>query len=154
MMTDEDWAEFMYAELVRENLLRKWMEAFGQPTQKGEPNGPLAHLYHDLVIEEAGEFVRAYDDGLNAKDKDDLNGLRKAIADTWDGAGDTKWVSDCYILATGGSCAEVNLEIARSNFSKLGKDGKPIHDENGKVMKGPDFFPPKLVDMVEETLGL
>ena len=154
MMTEEDWADYMYAELVRENLLRKWMESFGQPTQKGQPNGPLADLYHKLVIEEAGEFVRAYDDGLSAKDRDDLNGLRKAIADTWDGAGDTKWVADCYILATGGSCAEVSLEIARSNFSKLGKDGNPIHDANGKVMKGPDFFPPNLVQMVEEVLDV
>ena len=33
--------------------------------------------------------------------------------------------------------------IMESNFSKLGADGKPIYDERGKVLKGPNFFPPE-----------
>ena len=35
-------------------------------------------------------------------------------------------------------------EVHRSNMSKLGDDGKPIHREDGKVMKGPNFFQPNL----------
>ena len=35
-------------------------------------------------------------------------------------------------------------EVQKSNMSKLGKDGKPIYNENGKVMKGPDYFKPDL----------
>lgn len=37
---------------------------------------------------------------------------------------------------------EVFSEIQRSNMSKLGADGKPIYREDGKVMKGPDYFKP------------
>ncbi|NMH27323.1 pyrophosphohydrolase domain-containing protein [Flavobacterium silvaticum] len=37
---------------------------------------------------------------------------------------------------------EVFAEIQRSNMSKLGADGKPIYREDGKVMKGPDYFKP------------
>ena len=33
--------------------------------------------------------------------------------------------------------------VMKSNFSKLGTDGYPIHDERGKVLKGPNFFPPE-----------
>ena len=35
-------------------------------------------------------------------------------------------------------------EVQNSNMSKLGKDGKPIFNENGKVMKGPNYFKPNL----------
>ena len=35
-------------------------------------------------------------------------------------------------------------EVQRSNMSKLSKDGKPIYNENGKVMKGPGYFKPDL----------
>ena len=35
-------------------------------------------------------------------------------------------------------------EIQRSNMSKLGEDGKPIYREDGKVMKGPNYFKPNL----------
>ncbi len=37
---------------------------------------------------------------------------------------------------------EVFDEIQRSNMSKLGQDGKPIYREDGKVMKGPNYFKP------------
>ena len=39
------------------------------------------------------------------------------------------------------SCFE---EVQSSNMSKLGEDGKPIYNENGKVMKGPNYFKPDL----------
>ena len=35
-------------------------------------------------------------------------------------------------------------EVQNSNMSKLGSDGKPIYNESGKVMKGPDYFKPDL----------
>ena len=35
-------------------------------------------------------------------------------------------------------------EVQKSNMSKLGKDNKPIYNEHGKVMKGPDYFKPNL----------
>ena len=38
--------------------------------------------------------------------------------------------------------------VHRSNMSKLGDDGKPIYREDGKVLKGPNYQPPDLTDLV------
>ena len=43
---------------------------------------------------------------------------------------------------------EVFDEIQRSNLSKLGEDGKPIYREDGKVMKGPNYFKPKISEIL------
>ncbi len=44
---------------------------------------------------------------------------------------------------------EVFAEIQRSNMSKLGEDGKPIYREDGKVMKGPNYFKPNFREILE-----
>lgn len=60
-------------------------------------------------------------------------------------------------VVTNGSGHEFGLdldatgdEVHRSNMSKLGEDGKPIYDERGKIMKGPNYFKPNLA----KVLGL
>ena len=45
---------------------------------------------------------------------------------------------------------EVFNEIQRSNMSKLGEDGKPIYREDGKVLKGPNYFKPNISKILEE----
>lgn len=45
---------------------------------------------------------------------------------------------------------EVFNEIQRSNMSKLGEDGKPIYREDGKVLKGPDYFKPNIKQILEQ----
>lgn len=45
---------------------------------------------------------------------------------------------------------EVFNEIQRSNMSKLGKDGKPIYREDGKVLKGPNYFKPNIAEILEK----
>ncbi len=45
---------------------------------------------------------------------------------------------------------EVFEEIHRSNMSKLGKGGKPIYREDGKVLKGPDYFKPELKKIIDK----
>ena len=54
-----------------------------------------------------------------------------------------------YVTYGAGHAFGVNLdkcfeEVQNSNMSKLGEDGKPIYNENGKVMKGPNYFKPNL----------
>ena len=54
-----------------------------------------------------------------------------------------------YVTYGAGHAFGINLdkcfdEVQKSNMSKLGKDKKPIYNENGKVMKGPDYFKPDL----------
>lgn len=44
---------------------------------------------------------------------------------------------------------EVFQEIQRSNMSKLGADGKPIYREDGKVLKGPNYFKPNIKEILD-----
>ena len=45
---------------------------------------------------------------------------------------------------------EVFEEIQRSNMSKLGRDGKPIYREDGKVLKGPNYFKPNIAKILNQ----
>ncbi|NCW63889.1 MAG: phosphoribosyl-ATP diphosphatase [Betaproteobacteria bacterium] len=54
-----------------------------------------------------------------------------------------------YVTYGAGHAFGINLdkcfdEVQNSNMSKLGSDGKPIYNDSGKVMKGPDYFKPDL----------
>tara|TARA_E500000075_G_C6798301_1_gene224960 strand:+ start:304 stop:645 length:342 start_codon:yes stop_codon:yes gene_type:complete len=54
-----------------------------------------------------------------------------------------------YVTYGAGHAFGINLdkcfdEVQKSNMSKLGSDGKPIYNDSGKVMKGPDYFKPDL----------
>ena len=67
---------------------------------------------------------------------------------------DIKEVADAltdilYVTYGAGHAFGINLddcfsEVQKSNMSKLGNDGKPIYNEHGKVMKGPNYFEPDL----------
>ena len=81
--------------------------------------------------------------------EEELDELKKAILDN-----DIKEVADAltdilYVTYGAGHAFGINLdncfdEVQKSNMSKLGKDGKPIYNDKGKVMKGPDYFEPDL----------
>ena len=80
---------------------------------------------------------------------EELNELTKAIKEN-----DILEVADAltdilYVTYGAGHAFGINLdkcfeEVQKSNMSKFGKDGKPIYNESGKVMKGPDYFKPDL----------
>tara|TARA_B100001250_G_C19348821_1_gene592411 strand:- start:258 stop:629 length:372 start_codon:yes stop_codon:yes gene_type:complete len=80
---------------------------------------------------------------------EELEELKKAISDN-----DIVEVADAltdilYVTYGAGHAFGINLdkcfnEVQDSNMSKLGKDKKPIYNEHGKVMKGPDYFKPDL----------
>ena len=59
-----------------------------------------------------------------------------------------------YVTYGAGHAFGINLdkcfeEVQNSNMSKLGDDGKPIYNENGKVMKGPNYFKPDLNKFID-----
>ena len=59
-----------------------------------------------------------------------------------------------YVTYGAGHAFGINLdncfeEVQKSNMSKLGKDGKPIFNDSGKVMKGPDYFKPDLSKFIK-----
>ena len=60
-----------------------------------------------------------------------------------------------YVTYGAGHAFGVNLdqcfeEVQKSNMSKLGKDGKPIYNEDGKVMKGPNYFKPDFSKFIKQ----
>ena len=81
--------------------------------------------------------------------EEELDELKKAIIDK-----DIKEVADAltdilYVTYGAGHAFGIDLdrcfeEVQNSNMSKLGDDGKPIYNESGKVMKGPNYFKPNL----------
>ena len=80
---------------------------------------------------------------------EELEELKKAIKDN-----DILEVADAltdilYVTYGAGHAFGIDLdkcfnEVQESNMSKLGSDGKPIYNESGKVMKGPNYFKPDL----------
>ena len=117
--------------------VKKFMETFGQEvkTKAGFPSDKILKLRYDLIKEELDEFEQAI------KEKN-----LKEIADS---------LTDIlYVTYGAGHAFGINLdkcfdEVQRSNMSKLGEDGKPIYNEYGKVMKGPNYFEPNLKKFIE-----
>ena len=112
--------------------VRKFMETFGQEVKKKAefPNEKIITLRYDLINEELEELKLAIDNK-------DIKEVADALTDI------------LYVTYGAGHAFGINLdkcfdEVQNSNMSKLGLDGKPIYNEKGKVMKGPNYFKPDL----------
>ncbi len=97
-------------------------------------------LRYTLMREENEEYFEA------AQNKD--------LVEIADALGDMLYILCGTILSHGMQhiIEEVFDEIQRSNMSKLGEDGQPIYREDGKVMKGPNYFKPNLSMILEKHL--
>ena len=109
-----------------------FMEAFGQEVKKSSSlsTEKINDLRISLINEEFEELKQAI------KDKD-IKEVADALTDI------------LYVTYGAGHAFGINLdkcfdEVQNSNMSKLGNDGKPIYNEKGKVMKGPNYFEPNL----------
>ena len=117
--------------------VKKFMETFGQEVKSKPafPSEKISKLRYDLIKEELDEFQQA----LNDKNL-------KEVADS---------LTDIlYVTYGAGHAFGIDLdkcfdEVQRSNMSKLGADGKPIYNEHGKVMKGPNYFEPNLKKFID-----
>ena len=112
--------------------VRKFMETFGQEIKEKAqfPNEKITSLRHDLIKEELDELKEAMDNN-------DIKEVADALTDI------------LYVTYGAGHAFGINLdkcfeEVQNSNMSKLGSDGKPIYNDKGKVMKGPNYFKPDL----------
>ena len=112
--------------------VKKFMETFGQEIKKKAefPSDKIMSLRHDLIKEELDELKEAIDN--------------KNITEVADALTDI-----LYVTYGAGHAFGINLdkcfdEVQNSNMSKLGSDGKPIYNDKGKVMKGPNYFKPDL----------
>ena len=109
-----------------------FMKTFGQEVKK-KPSlstEKINKLRVSLINEELEEFKEAIKNN-------DLKEAADALTDI------------LYVTYGAGHAFGINLdkcfdEVQQSNMSKLGNDGKPIYNEEGKVMKGPKYFKPNL----------
>tara|TARA_Y100000992_G_scaffold297233_1_gene260532 strand:+ start:498 stop:869 length:372 start_codon:yes stop_codon:yes gene_type:complete len=109
-----------------------FMKTFGQEIKKKPSlsSDKINKLRINLIEEEFKELKEA----LNKKD---LKEVADALTDI------------LYVTYGAGHAFGINLdncfeEVQKSNMSKLGDDGKPVYNEQGKVMKGPKYFKPNL----------
>ena len=112
--------------------VRKFMETFGQEVKKKAefPNDKITSLRYDLIKEELEEL-------RDALERKDIKEVADALTDI------------LYVTYGAGHAFGINLdkcfeEVQNSNMSKLDEDGKPIYNDKGKVMKGPNYFKPDL----------
>jgi len=117
--------------------VKKFMETFGQEVKtKAEfPSDKIMRLRYDLIKEELDEFEEA----LREKNL-------KEVADS---------LTDIlYVTYGAGHAFGIDLdkcfdEVQKSNMSKLGEDEKPIYNDQGKVLKGPNYFKPNLEKFIK-----
>ena len=113
-------------------MVEDFMTAFGQDVEKGAsmPDRKTAMLRLKLILEE-------YEELETAVEEQHLVGIADALTDI------------LYVTYGAGHAFGINLQVGfqnvhLSNMSKLGEDGKPIYRDDGKVEKGPNYFPPKI----------
>ena len=116
--------------------VKKFMKTFGQEVkEKAEfPANKIITLRYDLIREELEELKEALE--------------KKDIKEVADALTDILYVTYGAGHAFGIDLDKCFLEVQKSNMSKLGEDGKPIYNEFGKVMKGPNYFKPDLSKFV------
>ncbi len=112
--------------------VKKFMEVYGQEvkTKSDFPNEKIVKLRVDLIKEELNELIEA----INNKD----------IVEVADALTDILYVTYGAGHSFGIDLDECFSEVQRSNMSKLDKNGNPIYNEQGKVMKGPNYTKPNL----------
>ena len=106
-------------------------------TQKADLGTAKNTLRFDLMKEENEEYFEA------ANNND--------LVEVADALGDMLYILAGTIIEHGMQykIEEVFDEIQRSNMSKLGEDNKPIYREDGKVLKGPNYFKPNIKDILD-----
>ena len=112
--------------------VRKFMKTFGQEVREKAsfPDDKITSLRYDLIMEELGELKVAIEN--------------KDIKEVADALTDILYVTYGAGHAFGIDLDKCFAEVQNSNMSKLDKNGKPIYNESGKVMKGPNYFKPDL----------
>ena len=116
--------------------VKKFMQTVGQEIREKAsfPSDKIKSLRYHLIKEELDELKEAIDNK-------DIKEVADALTDI------------LYVTYGAGHAFGINLdkcfkEVQSSNMSKLDSDGKPIYDDKGKVMKGPNYFKPDLSKFV------
>jgi len=116
-------------------------EAFGL----GVSQYPIANLPNDITRLRFNLMQEENEEYLQATKNNDLIEIADAL-------GDMLYILCGTILEHGmqHKIEAIFNEIQRSNMSKLGADNKPIYREDGKVMKGPNYFKPNIKSILDK----
>ena len=123
------------------NAVKEFNEAFNIKYSKNpqaDLDESIVELRYRLMQEENNEYLEA------ARNKD--------LVEIADALGDKLYILCGTILAHGlqDKIVEVFDEIQRSNMSKLTGDGSPVIREDGKILKGPNYFKPNIKSILEK----
>ena len=118
------------------NKVKTFMNTYGQEVKNTPefPDSKIVQLRIDLIQEELNELKEAINNNNIIEVADALTDI-------------------LYVTYGAGHSFGVDLdscfnEVQNSNMSKLGDDGKPIYNESGKVMKGPNYFKPNIKKII------
>ena len=118
------------------NKVKTFMNTYGQEVKNTPefPDSKIVQLRIDLIQEELNELKEAINNN-------DIIEVADALTDI------------LYVTYGAGHSFGIDLdscfnEVQNSNMSKLGDDGKPIYNESGKVMKGPNYFKPNIKKII------
>ena len=136
--------------------LKEFHEKFGHPTGTGT-NDPTEFLKRlelrmKLIEEEANEFYTAAAACAVSAQYGLKENQRVSMVEMIDGIADLLVVVVGTAVTFGIPLATAFERVHLSNMSKLGADGQPIYREDGKILKGPGFFPPALAGLVTDDL--
>jgi len=133
-------------QLTREETVQEFHDAMKQ-TVDGVWTPSLLELRARLISEEFNEFHDEFinilvklEDGKRPS-KFDRASLLKELADL-------QYVISGCAVALGLPLQEAFIRVHNSNMSKFGDSGEPIYREDGKVIKGPNYQPPILIDLI------
>lgn len=121
------------------DLVREFHAAFGQDDAAAPRigNDGINELRLKLIREETDELALALAEG--------------DAVDVLDALTDLQYVLDGAYLQLGFAAVKDRalVEVHRSNMSKIGEDGRPVHRDDGKILKGPNYSPPNLRPMLD-----
>jgi len=130
----------------REEFVEDFMKIMGQPIDV-DPDPKLLEFRFKLITEEVselGEEMAAAMTDVNLKGSISQKTKERMLKEM----ADVQYVLSGLAVTMGFDLATAFRRIHLSNLSKFGSDGKPIYREDGKVLKGPNYVPPDLEDLV------
>ena len=122
------------------NAVKEFNKAFNieySETQEANLDDSIVELRYRLMQEENNEYLEA--------------ARRKDLVEIADALGDKLYILCGTILVHGlqDKIVDVFNEIQKSNMSKLSTDGTPVIREDGKILKGPNYFKPNIKDILD-----
>jgi len=120
-----------------QNQAQEFRKSYRIPNSKTQSQ---RSVQKNLIVEEFKEFLEA--EGLLFRNSPSFQ------SDTLKELADLVYVCFQYAENMGWNLDEAMNRVHLSNMSKLGEDGKPIYREDGKVLKGPNYKPPTLTDLL------